>query len=61
MSPFWTIRGYNDLYVCWRGRPIYKRWDSPGHPSVLLNDKWPGTVWIIDEQHDNLVKKKSAS
>ena len=42
----WAERIGHELYVFWRGIPIYKRWnkkdDSKSQPSRLFNDNgWP--------------------
>ncbi len=50
MKMMWAVRHLNHVYIFWRGEPVYKSYDQPGHPSVLLNPKWPGAVWIINEE-----------
>ena len=42
----WSQRSYNHLFVMWRGKPIYKNYDS-GEPSWLLNDGWPNSVRVL--------------
>jgi hypothetical protein len=38
MNTMWAERHANHVIVFWRGKPIYKSYDDPEHPSVLFNE-----------------------